>query len=652
MMNDSDKAIAYYERVLLFNQYNVQALTSMASIYRMKDPPEFQKAVELYHQALKTEDNNTEIWGNLGHCFLMMDDLTKAYTAYHQAIYNAKLQNKTKQDPHLWYGIGILYERCNSLDNAEESFRSVLKMDAQFEKINEIYFRLGIIYKQQKKYEQSLECFGHILKNPPSPLTEADIWFQIGHVYELKKDFQEAKTSYEKVLKFNPNHSKVLQQLGWLFHQNTEFQNQEAATHYLQRSVDADPSSGQTWYLLGRCFMAQKKYRFAYSAYQQAVFRDGKNPTFWCSIGVLYYQINQYRDALDAYSRAIRLNPYLSEVWYDLGTLYESCQQIPDAVDAYQRAADLDQSSLILQKLQFLKNMGNNPQPEEAKNLTAVEPPIAATQQPSHHGFFPNTSLPPPNIGGIERPPQHLPPQGQSYPPLTQPPQSAVPPMKEHNGYPQPNYSHQLPQMMNHPGQQGTLPPYSSGMSNNSGGVMHGGSVPPSQQAGLPKAMPPGYPGANLPPGTPIQQSPPQGNFGPNQQFNAIPSTQQPLPPQSYTSYPPNSVPSNVPLGEPASPMKRRVSPTPQPELQSETKRVKQTPKGGDSDDDEDDEQDQMVIHDPEDSESNVQTPKIVGTATDIQNESSEQPSKVKSRFVRNRKSTENQNPAEETKKD
>lgn len=67
--------------------------------------------------------------------------------------------------------------------------------------------------------------------------------------------------------------------------------------------------------------MSQQKFPKAYEAYQQAVYRDGRNPTFWCSIGVLYYQINQYRDALDAYSRAIRLNPYISEVWYDLGTL-------------------------------------------------------------------------------------------------------------------------------------------------------------------------------------------------------------------------------------------------------------------------------------------------------------------------------------------
>jgi glucose repression mediator protein len=86
-------------------------------------------------------------------------------------------------------------------------------------------------------------------------------------------------------------------------------------------NTPTDQNDAQSWYLLGRCYMAQQQYNRAYEAYQQAVYREGRNPTFWCSIGVLYYQINQYRDALDAYSRAIRLNPNISEVWYDLGTL-------------------------------------------------------------------------------------------------------------------------------------------------------------------------------------------------------------------------------------------------------------------------------------------------------------------------------------------
>lgn len=124
------------------------------------------------------------------------------------------------------------------------------------------------------------------------------------------------------MLERDPHHAKVLQQLGWLHHQQSpDYATQEQAIEFLEKSVSSDQTDAQSWYLLGRCYMSQHKFPKAYEAYQQAVYRDGRNPTFWCSIGVLYYQINQYRDALDAYSRAIRLNPNISEVWYDLGTL-------------------------------------------------------------------------------------------------------------------------------------------------------------------------------------------------------------------------------------------------------------------------------------------------------------------------------------------
>jgi len=111
--------------------------------------------------------------------------------------------------------------------------------------------------------------------------------------------------------------------------------------------------------------MGGQKFNKAYEAYQQAVYRDGRNPTFWCSIGVLYYQINQYRDALDAYSRAIRLNPFISEVWFDLGSLYESCNnQVNDAIDAYARASDLDpNNATIKSRLSLLRNAQRDGQP-------------------------------------------------------------------------------------------------------------------------------------------------------------------------------------------------------------------------------------------------------------------------------------------------
>lgn len=323
----------------------------------------------------------------------MMDDLHKAYTAYQQALYH--LPNP--KEPKLWYGIGILYDRYGSLEHAEEAFASVVHMDPDYEKANEIYFRLGIIYKQQNKFQASLECFRYILHNPPRPLTEVDIWFQIGHVYEQQKEFGLAKEAYERVLAENPSHAKVLQQLGWLYHQSDAgFENQEKAIQFLTSSLESDPNDAQSWYLLGRAYMAGRNYNKAYEAYQQAVYRDGKNPTFWCSIGVLYYQISQYRDALDAYSRAIRLNPYISEVWFDLGSLYESCNnQVSDAIDAYTRAAELDpENPHIQQRLTLLRNA-------EARGEQVSSVPVPQDVHPTAYANHPATAGQPPHGSGL-----------------------------------------------------------------------------------------------------------------------------------------------------------------------------------------------------------------------------------------------------------
>eukprot|EP01121_Diplochlamys_sp_Union-15-3_P010423 TRINITY_DN2920_c0_g1_i1.p1 TRINITY_DN2920_c0_g1~~TRINITY_DN2920_c0_g1_i1.p1 ORF type:complete len:398 (+),score=59.94 TRINITY_DN2920_c0_g1_i1:184-1377(+) len=361
------KAQHCFENALKHNPCNTKALTEVASLYRLQE--QYTQAIQCFNRIIDIDSQNGEIWGALGHCYLMIEDLSKAHHSYQQA-----LQLHQSQDPNLWYGIGILYDKWGSFDRAEEAFSSVLRMDPNFEKNNEVSFRLGLIYKQQQKFDRCLECFVSVLDKPPRPLLREDLWLHIGHVYELSKKFEKAKEAYEKVLKENPNHARVLQQLGWLYHhhkhENLRMDDQEIAVSYLMRSIEADTSDGQTWYLLGRCYMKQRQYKKAYDAYQQAVYRDSKNPTVWCSIGVLFFRINQCRDALDAYKTAIKLNPFLSEVWFDLGTLYESCEQYEDSLDAYQRAADLDPGkSHLVERLHTVKKKFKKKQIKEQQQM-------------------------------------------------------------------------------------------------------------------------------------------------------------------------------------------------------------------------------------------------------------------------------------------
>ena len=88
LMGDLDRATQAYEAALRMNPYSIPAMNSISCILRTKE--QFPKAVEYLQSILNMDSSNGEIWGSLGHCYLMMDDLQKAYSAYQQALYHLR----------------------------------------------------------------------------------------------------------------------------------------------------------------------------------------------------------------------------------------------------------------------------------------------------------------------------------------------------------------------------------------------------------------------------------------------------------------------------------------------------------------------------------------------------------------------------------
>lgn len=430
-LENYDKAIECFERVLKIDPNNIPSLVGIAAQYRSKGF--FPKAIEFYNVALKTEgDHQGTVSEAIAHCYLMVEDLGESYKAYQRAINMLPNPNV----PKLWYGIAILYDRCGSFDLAKEAFNRVLEIDPNYNKKADIYFRLGIIYKQEHKFQRALDNFNLVLKNPPPPLGISDIWFQIGHIQETLEDYPNAQYAYERVLEDNPSHAKVLQQLGWLHYQQSIKGNQQVmipgggfqlaidlAIARLSQSLDFEPEDAYTWYLLGRCYMQQDKHADAYRAYSRAVTIDGENPIFWCSIGILYYRTGEFRVALDSYTRAIRMAPdSLGEAWYNAAILYEvSNNQINDAISAVENAIKVDpQNQLYTTHLNALVrevqqlNGGNGPTgpngeprsllPEELR--VPREPPVPVDRPlPSH----PSNGGGPENGGGPQQQQQQQP---------------------------------------------------------------------------------------------------------------------------------------------------------------------------------------------------------------------------------------------------
>ncbi|XP_057192975.1 lysine-specific demethylase 6A isoform X1 [Triplophysa rosa] len=361
------------------------------------------KAVRCYDvYILKAEGKvEPEVFCHLGHFNLLLEDYPKALSAY-QRYYS--LQSDYWKNAAFLYGLGLVYFHYNAFQwavqrtpsdahsgqrRAIKAFQEVLYIDPSFSRAKEIHLRLGLMFKVSTDYESSLKHFQlALIDSTPCTLSKAEIQFHIAHVYEIQKKYRIAKEAYESLLQTDNLPAQVkattLQQLGWMHHTVEQLGDKANKNSYaiqcLQKSLEADPNSGQSWYFLGRCYSSIGKVQDAFISYRQSIDKSEASADTWCSIGVLYQQQNQPMDALQAYICAVQLDHSHAAAWMDLGTLYESCDQPQDAIKCYINATCSKSCSNIpalTARIKCLQAQLCNPQqgslPSKSKMLPSIE---------------------------------------------------------------------------------------------------------------------------------------------------------------------------------------------------------------------------------------------------------------------------------------
>ncbi|XP_036065490.1 lysine-specific demethylase 6A isoform X1 [Oryzias melastigma] len=282
----------------------------------------------------------------------------------------------------------MVYFHYNAFQWAIKAFQEVLYIDPSFSRAKEIHLRLGLMFKVNTDYESSLKHFQlALIDSNLCTLSKAEIQFHIAHLYEIQKKYRAAKEAYESLLQTENLPAQVkattLQQLGWMHHTVEQLGDKGTKDSYaiqcLQKSLEADPNSGQSWYLLGRCYSSIGKVQDAFISYRQSIDKSEASADTWCSIGVLYQQQNQPMDALQAYICAVQLDHNHSAAWMDLGTLYESCGQLHDAMKCYinaTRSKTCLNTAALTQRIKLLQAQLCNLHPGSLQNKSKMLPSI------------------------------------------------------------------------------------------------------------------------------------------------------------------------------------------------------------------------------------------------------------------------------------
>uniref|UniRef100_A0A8C3VMA2 [histone H3]-trimethyl-L-lysine(27) demethylase n=1 Tax=Catharus ustulatus TaxID=91951 RepID=A0A8C3VMA2_CATUS len=347
------------------------------------------KAVRCYESLILKAEGKVEsdFFCQLGHFNLLLEDYPKALSAY-QRYYS--LQSDYWKNAAFLYGLGLVYFHYNAFQWAIKAFQEALYVDPSFCRAKEIHLRLGLMFKVNTDYESSLKHFQLALIDcNPCTLSNAESNSMINPFtfFLLQRKYHSAKEAYEQLLQIEnlPAQVKatVLQQLGWMHHTVDQLGDKATkesyAIQYLQKSLEADPNSGQSWYFLGRCYSSIGKVQDAFISYRQSIDKSEASADTWCSIGVLYQQQNQPMDALQAYICAVQLDHGHAAAWMDLGTLYESCNQPQDAIKCYlnaTRSKNCSNTSALAARIKYLQAQLCNLPQGSLQNKTKLLPSI------------------------------------------------------------------------------------------------------------------------------------------------------------------------------------------------------------------------------------------------------------------------------------
>ncbi|CAG5865384.1 unnamed protein product [Menidia menidia] len=345
------------------------------------------KAVSCYDALiLKAEGKvDPDVFCQLGHFNLLLEEYPKALSAYQRYF---SLQPDYWKNAAFLYGLGMVYFYYNAFQWAIKAFQEVLYIDPGFSRAKEIHLRLALMFKVNTDYESSLKHFQlALIDSNLCTLSKAEIQFHIAHLYEIQKKYRAAKEAYESLLQTESLPAQVkattLQQLGWMHHTVEQLGDKDTKDSYaiqcLQKSLEADPNSGQSWYLLGRCYSSIGKVQDAFISYRQSIDKSEASADTWCSIGVLYQQQNQPMDALQAYICAVQLDHSHAAAWMDLGTLYESCGQLHDAMKCYinaTRSKACLNTAALTQRIKLLQAQLCNLHPGSLQNKSKMLPSI------------------------------------------------------------------------------------------------------------------------------------------------------------------------------------------------------------------------------------------------------------------------------------
>lgn len=253
LSRDFNTAARLYKQLLNGDPSNVSYLKELASIYVKAG--EDEKAIPYYEQIIMFYPHYIEAMNSLGAIFRRLKRYDESVAILQKAL------EEGRQIPSVNYNLGFTFKEMGQYDDAIEAFDYVIA-----EKPDDVlaYNHLGVLYLAKKEYQKSISSFKHGLQvDPNHPILN----YNLARCYDECKMYSEAIRCYQSALKAKPGWVDAIKDFSSLL---VKCQQTKQAADLVSHSIELHPNDVKLLCLLGNIYLNQYDFDSAVKTFKKA----------------------------------------------------------------------------------------------------------------------------------------------------------------------------------------------------------------------------------------------------------------------------------------------------------------------------------------------------------------------------------------------
>jgi tetratricopeptide (TPR) repeat protein len=328
----SDKVTALLESV--HDHPTAGAYNTLGVLYAQAD--RVSCGIAAFEAALKLGDQNWEAHYNLALALLRKGDRARAMHELRTAIQ----QKPDSVSSH--FALGSVFEDEKKLGDAEQQFRSALKIDPHFAPGA---IRLSEVLITEGKPQAAVACLEDAVQQAPPDQTEP-LWAALGVAYAENGEMEKALATLKHLVAVQADSADAHFKLGLVYARQGSSTDDEGAVTEFREALRLDQGMDPARIALGRVLISLQKFSEAAPVVLDYTRRQPKDAQGFYALGQAYQGLKRSDAAVDALERAAVLDPRSASIRVDLATLLASTGQTNAAIPQLEAAERINPSDI------------------------------------------------------------------------------------------------------------------------------------------------------------------------------------------------------------------------------------------------------------------------------------------------------------------